>query len=153
MASTTEVSNGIISGKTHQDAFDAVASAKRKDIWFATGGLIVMAIAMTLLLTLIGDLIYRGALRALSYDFMTSYPSRLPERAGILSAWVGPLYVMLVTALLGIPVGVGAGIYLEEYAKRAGFRTSLKSTCQTLPVCLRSFTACWRLACSFMGST
>ena len=43
---------------------------------------------MTLLLTLIGDLIIRGS-QFIDYDFMTSYPSRLPERAGILSAWVG----------------------------------------------------------------
>jgi len=103
--------------KTHQDAFDAVTRAKKKDVLFATGGLVVMAIAMTLLLTLIGDLVIRGAAR-ISYDFMTSYPSRLPERAGILSAWVGTLYVMLVTAFLAIPIGVGAGLYLEEYARK-----------------------------------
>ncbi|MDZ7709467.1 MAG: phosphate ABC transporter permease PstA [Roseovarius sp.] len=116
MVTTTEGSLGT-AAKTHQDAFDAVARAKKKDIIFATGGLIVMAIAMTLLLTLIGDLVIRGAAR-ISYDFMTSYPSRLPERAGILSAWVGSLYVMLVTAFLAIPIGVGAGLYLEEYAKK-----------------------------------
>ncbi|MCA1775716.1 MAG: phosphate ABC transporter permease PstA [Loktanella sp.] len=103
--------------KTNQEAFDAVSRAQKKDILFATGGLIVMAIAMTLLLTLIGDLVIRGAGR-ISADFMTSYPSRLPQRAGILSAWVGTLYVMVVTAFLAIPIGVAAGLYLEEYAKK-----------------------------------
>jgi len=116
MVTTTEGSLGP-AAKTHQDAFDAVTRAKKKDVLFASGGLVVMAIAMTLLLTLIGDLVIRGAAR-ISYDFMTSYPSRLPQRAGILSAWVGTLYVMLVTAVLAIPIGVGAGLYLEEYAKK-----------------------------------
>lgn len=102
---------------TNTAAFDAVVRAKRKDILFATGGLIVMAIAMTLLLMLIGDLVIRGAAR-INYDFMTSYPSRLPQRAGILSAWVGSLLVMLVTAFLAIPIGIGAGLYLEEYARK-----------------------------------
>jgi len=116
MVTTTEGTLGP-AAKTRQDAFDAVTRAKRKDIFFATGGLVVMAIAMTLLLSLIGDLVIRGAAQ-INYDFMTSYPSRLPERAGILSAWVGSLYVMLVTAFLAIPLGVGAGLYLEEYAKK-----------------------------------
>ena len=115
MALTTDGNLGAT--KTEQSAFDAVQSAKRKDIWFASGGLFVLAIAMTLLLTLIGDLVIRGT-QYIDYDFMTSYPSRLPERAGILSAWVGSLLVMLVTAFLAIPVGIGAGIYLEEYAKK-----------------------------------
>ncbi|PJE37772.1 phosphate ABC transporter, permease protein PstA [Pseudooceanicola lipolyticus] len=102
---------------TDQTAFDAVRRAKRKDILFAAGGLVVMALAMTLLLSLIGDLVIRGAAR-IDYAFLTSYPSRLPERAGILSAWVGSLLVMLVTAFLAIPIGIGAGLYLEEYARK-----------------------------------
>lgn len=103
--------------KTDQRAFAAVHSARRKDLFFAAGGLVVMAIAMTLLLTLIGDLLIRGLPR-IDYDFMTNFPSRLPERAGILSAWVGTLLVMLVTALLAVPIGVAAGLYLEEYARK-----------------------------------
>ncbi|MFN3314069.1 MAG: phosphate ABC transporter permease PstA [Hyphomonas sp.] len=103
--------------KTDDSAFKAVHSAKRKDIVFAAGGLFVMAVAMTLLLTLIGDLVIRGAPR-IDADFLTNYPSRQPERAGILSAWVGSLAVILVTALLAVPIGVAAGLYLEEYAKK-----------------------------------
>ncbi|MEX2615212.1 MAG: phosphate ABC transporter permease PstA [Alphaproteobacteria bacterium] len=76
-----------------------------------------MAIAMTLLLTLIGDLVVRGLPR-IDYDFLTNFPSRRAARAGILSAWVGSLLVMLVTALLAVPVGVAAGLYLEEYARK-----------------------------------
>ncbi len=118
MALTTKGNLGP--GRTEQSAFDAVHSAKRKDLWFAAGGLFVLAIAMSLLFTLIGDLIIRGT-QYIDYDFMTSYPSRLPERAGILSAWVGSLLVMLVTAFLAVPVGIAAGLYLEEYARKGWF--------------------------------
>ena len=47
-----------------------------------------------------------------------SYPSRFPERAGILSAWVGTTLVMMVTASTAVPLGIAAGIYLEEYGKK-----------------------------------
>ncbi|MEP4988486.1 MAG: hypothetical protein ABJV68_12465, partial [Paracoccaceae bacterium] len=97
MSTTTK--GALSAATTNQTAFDAVRKAKQKDILFATGGLVVMALAMTLLLALIGDLVIRGATR-IDYGFLTSYPSRLPERAGILSAWVGSLLVMLVTAFL-----------------------------------------------------
>ncbi|QCO55090.1 phosphate ABC transporter permease PstA [Pseudorhodobacter turbinis] len=103
--------------KTDQAAYAAIARAKRCDIIFSAGGLVVMAIAMTLLLTLIGDLVVRGLWR-IDYDFLTNFPSRKAERAGILSAWVGSLLIMLVTALLAIPIGVAAGLYLEEYARK-----------------------------------
>lgn len=50
--------------------------------------------------------------------FFTSFPSRRPESAGILSAWVGTTLVMLVTAASAVPLGIGAGVYLEEYAPK-----------------------------------
>ena len=102
--------------KTDAAAFEAVRKANQKDIFFALGGLLVMAIAMTLLLTLIGDLLVRG-LGAIDGNFLTSFPSRNPGDAGILSALVGSLLVMLVTGLMAVPLGVAAGLYLEEYAK------------------------------------
>jgi phosphate transport system permease protein len=63
------------------------------------------------------DLFMDGAPR-LSYKFFSSFPSRFPEEAGILSAWVGSFLVLLVTAGAAIPLGVAAGIYLEEYARK-----------------------------------
>jgi phosphate transport system permease protein len=62
-------------------------------------------------------MIINGAPR-LSWDFFTNFPSRRPEQAGILSAWVGSTLVMLVTAMTAVPLGVGAGVYLEEYAPK-----------------------------------
>jgi phosphate transport system permease protein len=57
----------------------------------------------------------------LSWDFFVNFPSRHASRAGILSAWVGSLLVILVTAAVGVPLGVAAAIYLEEYARRSIF--------------------------------
>jgi phosphate transport system permease protein len=58
-----------------------------------------------------------GASR-LSWAFLTSFPSRKPEEAGILSAWVGTVWLMVVTGLIAFPLGVAAGTYLEEYGKK-----------------------------------
>lgn len=80
-------------------------------------GLLSTLVGLVLLFTLFIDLFIDGAGR-LSYKFFTSFPSRFPEDAGILSAWVGTSLVMLVTAAAAIPLGVAAGIYLEEYARK-----------------------------------
>ena len=72
---------------------------------------------MTALIALVVDFMIDGIPR-ISWDFLTNYPSRRPEQAGILSAWVGTTLVMLTTAALAVPVGVAAGIYLEEYAPK-----------------------------------
>ena len=86
----TAITEGNLAGavKTDQVAFDAVHRAKRRDLLFAAGGLVVMAIAMTLLLTLIGDLVVRG-LGRIDYAFLTEFPSRpgftwksTPRKAG-----------------------------------------------------------------------
>jgi len=57
----------------------------------------------------------------LSLDFISNFPSRKPELAGILPGLVGSLYLMLLTAAIALPVGVGAAIHLEEYGRRSRF--------------------------------
>lgn len=54
----------------------------------------------------------------LSWEFLTNFASRRASQAGILAAWVGSLLVIFVTAIVAVPVGVSAGIYLEEYARK-----------------------------------
>jgi phosphate transport system permease protein len=100
-----------------QEIRQLVARRKRWDKVFAILGLLSMMVGVMTLLALIIDMAIDGSGR-LSWDFFTSYPSRRAERAGILSAWVGTALVMLVTAAAAIPLGVMAGIYLEEYAPR-----------------------------------
>ena len=70
---------------------------------------------------ILGILLYQiisDGYRWVDWQFMTSYPSRFPEKAGILSAFVGTLWLVSLTALLAIPTGVLAAIYLEEYAPK-----------------------------------
>lgn len=90
---------------------------KFQDFIFRFTGLIVLMFSFAVLLTLIIDMFMTGFAR-LDYLFFTSFPSRFPERAGILSAWVGSLSIVLVTAFISIPLGVATGVYLEEYAKK-----------------------------------
>ena len=90
---------------------------KRWDQVFAIVGLLAMMIGVVTLIALFIDLLIDGSGR-LTWQFFTSFPSRHAAEAGILSSWVGTILVMLVTALAGVPLGVAAGIYLEEYAPR-----------------------------------
>ena len=94
-----------------------IQRGKRWDFLFASIGLLCLAFGLLTVLILVGRMGVEGIER-LNLDFFFNYPSRRAANAGILSAWVGSLLVMLVTALAAVPLGVGAGVYLEEYAKR-----------------------------------
>jgi phosphate transport system permease protein len=70
---------------------------------------------------LLGVLLVRVSLDGLGWldwQFIDSFPSRIPERAGIKAALVGTLWMIILVALIAIPVGVSAALYLEEFAKR-----------------------------------
>jgi len=58
------------------------------------------------------------AIPRLDLDFLTAYPSRKADQAGILPAVVGSLYLIVLTSAIALPLGVGAALYLEEYAKK-----------------------------------
>jgi len=94
-----------------------IAKRKRQDFLFNILGIICTLVGILTLAALLVDLFMDGATR-LNWTFLTSFPSRFAERAGILSSWVGTLLIMLVTAFAAVPLGVSAGIYLEEYARR-----------------------------------
>ena len=88
-----------------------------RDRLFALAGLGVMATAFVVSLALLGQLAFDG-LGRVSWQFLTAYPSRFAAQAGILSAWIGTVLVMFLTALTAIPLGLGAAIYLEDYAPK-----------------------------------
>lgn len=94
-----------------------IARHRRWDNLFLIAGIVALMIAMLVFFALIIGMIIDGMPR-LTLDFFTSFPSRRPESAGILSAWVGTTLVMLVTAVAAVPLGVSAGVYLEEYAPK-----------------------------------
>ena len=75
-----------------------------------------VVIALTVLVVLILDVLFDG-LGRVSWDFLTNFPSRKPERAGLFSAFVGTIWVMFVVAAVSFPIGVGAGIFLEEFSE------------------------------------
>jgi phosphate transport system permease protein len=77
--------------------------------------LLAMVIPLLLLAVLLIDVV-QDAWPRLTWTFLTSYPSRMPAQAGILSPLVGSACMMVLTALMAIPLGVGAAVYLEEYA-------------------------------------
>lgn len=79
--------------------------------------LLGLVLSLVVLLSLLVDLFQRGGER-LSLDFLMNFPSRRAERAGILSAWVGTLCVMVITAFITVLVGISAALYLEEYAPK-----------------------------------
>ena len=61
----------------------------------------------------------------LTWDYLTSAHSRTPEDAGIYPALVGSVLMLVAVIVAAFPVGVGAAIYLEEYAPKAGHLGSL----------------------------
>lgn len=78
--------------------------------WAAT--ITAVVILAWLLFTILAD-----GLGTLSLDFLDSFPSRKAERAGIKAALWGTIWVMTVVAAVSFPIGVGAGIFLEEFAE------------------------------------
>jgi phosphate transport system permease protein len=94
-----------------------IARHKRWDMIFGLFGLLALMIGVLTFVALFASMAIEGVPR-LNLDFFTNFPSRRPGQAGILSAWVGSCLVMLVTAFFAVPLGVAAGLYLEEYAPR-----------------------------------
>ncbi len=85
-------------------------------VWFA---LFMLAIVVGLagLVILVLRVLYQGA-PWLSLHFITDYPSRFPEQAGMRSAIFGSIWIIGLTGAFTVPVGVGAAVYLEEYAPK-----------------------------------
>ena len=93
---------------------------KLNDYIFSVIGLIALMIGLLTLLTLFLDLVYDGSSR-FNLQFLSDFPSRRAAHAGLLSAWVGSTLVMTVTFVTAVPLGVAAGLYLEEYAPKNWF--------------------------------
>jgi len=97
-----------------------LAFRRATDLAFRIAAVATLVVALGSLAVLLVDTWMDGA-GTLSWAFLTSFPSRKPELAGILSPLVGTVYLILLTALFSFPVGVGAAVYLEEYAAKGWF--------------------------------
>ena len=84
---------------------------------FAVVGVLALMIGALTFAALFVDMAIKGVPR-IDWEFFTNFPSRRAGQAGILTAWVGSTLVMLVTAFVAVPLGVAAGVYLEEYARK-----------------------------------
>jgi len=113
---STSATVPIVRGTTG-DIRRLIARAKRWDVIFIVLGILALGVGFLTFLTLFLDMVIDGWER-LRPEFFTQFPSRRASQAGILSAWIGTTLVMIVTAVVAVPLGVAAGIYLEEYAPK-----------------------------------
>ena len=89
-----------------------------KDKAFNYFGIFCTLIGLVILSFFIGNIFYDGITR-IDWDFLTALPSRKAEKAGILTAWIGSIWIVVFTFLIVVPLGIAAGIYLEEYGKKS----------------------------------
>ncbi len=105
---------------------------KQRTAWlFEMLCLTATLLCVAVLAALLGGILYRGA-GWLSTEFLTSGPSRFPEQAGVKTAFAGSLWLIGLTALISVPLGVGAAIYLEEYAKPGMWRQIVQTNVSNL---------------------
>ena len=88
------------------------------DRGFQALALAVLLATLAALAALIAD-VWRDGAGRLSWDFVTSFPSRRASQAGIWHALTGSIFVLVLTAAIAVPIGVAAAIYLEEYGSRS----------------------------------
>ncbi len=96
-----------------------------QDLIFKYLGVVSTSVGILLLAVFIGSILKDG-LGRIDWEFLTNLPSRKAENAGILTAWAGSLWLFVMTAVISIPVGVAAGIYLEEYSVKNRFSSMLE---------------------------
>lgn len=101
--------------KTKDTLGTRLLARKRTDRGFWIISLAATMVGTVVLATLLVDVFVDGV-GWLDWQFLTSFPSRFPEQAGIKSALFGTFWVMSLTALFSLPLGLGTAIYLEEYA-------------------------------------
>jgi phosphate transport system permease protein len=98
----------------------SVKMNRRIDTAFKYAGIGCTLFGIVMLLIFISNIVIEGIAR-IDWDFITNLPSRRASKAGILTAWTGTAWILGLTAVISIPLGVAAGIYLQEYGKRNRF--------------------------------
>ncbi len=104
---------------------DLLASRKRRDRHFARLSRLAAGLGVLALMVLIGGVL-RDGLPWLNADFLEHFASRRPSQAGFKAAFYGSLWLIGLTTLVAVPIGVLAAIYLEEYAGRGRFAQLLE---------------------------
>jgi phosphate transport system permease protein len=102
-----------------------ITRRKRQDRFFTVLGAGCLLFGLAMLAVLLGKLAIDGASQ-IDWSFLSSTSSKDPTKAGILLPLVGSLLVMLVTAFLAVPLGIAAGVYLEEYGRKGRLNTLIE---------------------------
>ena len=108
-----------------RDIQQTLVLRRRQDAAFNALGILCTLFGVVSLGALLVDLLIDGLTR-IDWGFFTSYASRFASKAGIYAPLIGSLLVMLVTALVAVPLGVAAGLYLEEYARKNRWTTIIE---------------------------
>lgn len=95
-----------------------ITARKRKDKIYQGLFLLATMFGVAVLAILVLDILRKGT-SAIDLNFINSFPSRFPEKAGIKAALFGTLWVIGLTAPIAFILGVGTALYLEEYAKKS----------------------------------
>jgi phosphate transport system permease protein len=98
---------------------------------FYGAALFAVGVSLLALLLLLVDIAARG-LPALSLDFLTGTPSRRPSQAGIMPALVGSILMGVLVGIITFPLGIGAAIYLREYARDSRLNRLLRTNISNL---------------------
>ena len=97
-------------------------------ISIVAGSILVAFIFLVLLLYYV----FSSGISGFSWTFFSSYPAPEPERAGILPVILGSVYLMIITIVIAAPIGIGAAIYLNEFAKDNRYTRFLRRIIQNL---------------------
>jgi phosphate transport system permease protein len=88
------------------------------DTGFKYFGIFCTFFGLVILVIFIVNILIEGVTR-IDWNFITGLPSRRAQKAGILTAWTGTAWILGLTAIIAIPLGVAAGIYLQEYGRKS----------------------------------
>jgi phosphate transport system permease protein len=96
-----------------------------KDNAFKYFGLACTFFGLIILSIFLINILIQG-LGRLDWQFLTSLPSRKPEKAGIFISIFGSVWIMVLTAFIAVPIGIASGIFLEEYGKKNRFASFIE---------------------------
>lgn len=88
-----------------------------KDQAFKVWGIACTLLGLVLLLIFLGN-IFMDGIQRINWSFLMNLPSRSPEKAGIYTALMGSIWILSLTTIIALPIGIAAAIYLEEYSKK-----------------------------------
>ncbi len=99
---------------------NSIQKNRLKDQLFKFWGIACTLFGLIILAFFIVDILIDGIQR-IDWDFITNLPSRKAEKSGIFTALMGSIWILILTTLIAFPIGVAAGVYLEEYSNKNRF--------------------------------